>query len=79
MVILDITVLNVALPSIGPALGFAAADLEWVVTIYVLFTGGLLLGGRLADRSIAGWSSSSVCLPSPPARSPVGWRPRRAR
>jgi EmrB/QacA subfamily drug resistance transporter len=51
MVILDITVVNVALPSIGAALGFAAADLEWVVTIYVLFTGGLLLlGGRLADR-----------------------------
>jgi EmrB/QacA subfamily drug resistance transporter len=51
MVILDITVVNVALPSIGTALGFAAADLEWVVTIYVLFTGGLLLlGGRLADR-----------------------------
>ena len=51
MVILDITVVNVALPSIGTALGFAAADLQWVVTIYVLFTGGLLLlGGRLADR-----------------------------
>lgn len=51
MVILDITVVNVALPSIGAALGFAAADLAWVVTIYVLFTGGLLLlGGRLADR-----------------------------
>jgi EmrB/QacA subfamily drug resistance transporter len=51
MVVLDITVVNVALPSIGTALGFAAADLEWVVTIYVLFTGGLLLlGGRLADR-----------------------------
>lgn len=51
MVILDITVVNVALPSIGEALGFAADDLDWVVTIYVLFTGGLLLlGGRLADR-----------------------------
>jgi EmrB/QacA subfamily drug resistance transporter len=52
MVVVDITVVNVALPSIGEALGFAAADLQWVVTIYVLFTGGLLLlGGRLADRS----------------------------
>jgi EmrB/QacA subfamily drug resistance transporter len=51
MVVLDITVVNVALPSIGATLGFAAADLQWVVTIYVLFTGGLLLlGGRLADR-----------------------------
>jgi MFS family permease len=51
MVILDITVVNVALPSIGAARCFAAADVEWGVTIYVLFTGGLLLlGGRLADR-----------------------------
>jgi EmrB/QacA subfamily drug resistance transporter len=50
MVILDITVVNVALPSIGADLGFAAGDLQWVVTAYVLFTGGLLLlGGRAAD------------------------------
>jgi EmrB/QacA subfamily drug resistance transporter len=50
MVILDITVVNVALPSIGRDLGFAPGDLQWVVTIYVLFTGGLLLlGGRMAD------------------------------
>ena len=50
MVILDVTVVNVALPSIGEALGFASADLQWVITAYVLFTGGLLLlGGRAAD------------------------------
>jgi EmrB/QacA subfamily drug resistance transporter len=50
MVILDITVVNVALPSIGRALHFAPADLQWVVTAYVLCTGGLmLLGGRAAD------------------------------
>lgn len=50
MVILDVTVVNVALPSIGADLGFAEGDLQWVVTIYVLFTGGLLLlGGRVAD------------------------------
>jgi EmrB/QacA subfamily drug resistance transporter len=50
MVILDVTVVNVALPSIGSDLGFAAGDLRWVVTAYVLFTGGLLLlGGRAAD------------------------------
>ncbi|MGH2949542.1 MAG: MFS transporter, partial [Solirubrobacteraceae bacterium] len=50
MVILDITVVNVALPSIGAALDFAPGDLQWVVTAYVLFTGGLLLlGGRTAD------------------------------
>jgi EmrB/QacA subfamily drug resistance transporter len=51
MVILDVTVVNVALPTIGASLRFAPADLSWVVTAYVLFTGGLmLLGGRLADR-----------------------------
>lgn len=50
MVILDITVVNVALPSIGRDLNFADEDLQWVVTTYVLFTGGLLLlGGRMAD------------------------------
>jgi EmrB/QacA subfamily drug resistance transporter len=50
MVILDITVVNIALPSIGKDLGFAPGDLQWVVTAYVLFTGGLmLLGGRAAD------------------------------
>lgn len=50
MVILDITVVNVALPSIGADLDFAPSDLQWVVTAYVLVTGGLLLlGGRSAD------------------------------
>src|SRR5215213_2032178 len=50
MVILDVTVVNVALPSIGDSLRFEADQLQWVVTAYVLFTGGLmLLGGRLAD------------------------------
>jgi EmrB/QacA subfamily drug resistance transporter len=50
MVILDITVVNVALPSIGDDLAFAESDLQWVITAYVLFTGGLLmLGGRATD------------------------------
>ena len=50
MVILDVTVVNVALPSISEDLAFAPADLAWVVTAYVLLTGGLmLLGGRAAD------------------------------
>src|SRR5215475_2392851 len=50
MVILDATVVNVALPSIGRALHFAPGDLPWVVTAYVLFSGGLvLLGGRASD------------------------------
>jgi EmrB/QacA subfamily drug resistance transporter len=50
MVVLDMTVANVALPSIAADLGFAADDLQWVITAYLLFTGGLLLlGGRTAD------------------------------
>jgi EmrB/QacA subfamily drug resistance transporter len=50
MVILDVTVVNVALSSIGSSLDFSAGELPWVVTAYVLFTGGLMLfGGRLAD------------------------------
>src|SRR4051794_23133637 len=50
MVILDVTVVNIALPSISSSLSFSATDLQWVVTVYVLFTGGLmLLGGRSAD------------------------------
>lgn len=50
MVILDITIVNVALPSIARQLGFAPADLQWVISAYVLMTGGLmLLGGRAAD------------------------------
>src|SRR3954453_4485628 len=50
MVILDVTVVNVALPSIGDALDFSGSDLQWVVTAYVLFTGGLMLfGGGMGD------------------------------
>jgi EmrB/QacA subfamily drug resistance transporter len=50
MVVLDVSIVNVALPAIGRGLGFAASDLQWVVTAYVIFSGGLLLvGGRAAD------------------------------
>src|SRR5215467_16004503 len=50
MVILDATVVNVALPSIARSLHLASGSLQWVVTAYVLASGGLmLLGGRAAD------------------------------
>ena len=50
MVVLDVSIVNVALPSIQKDLGFSAANLQWVVTAYSLTFGGLLLlGGRLAD------------------------------
>ena len=50
MVILDVSVVNVALPSIKDDLHFSQEGLQWVVTAYsILFGGMLLLGGRLAD------------------------------
>ncbi|WP_157104703.1 MFS transporter, partial [Nocardia ignorata] len=50
MVALDMAVVNVALPSIGDALGFTPLDLAWVVHIYALTFGGfLLLGGKACD------------------------------
>ena len=50
MVILDVAIVNVALPSIKSDLGFSQTGLQWVITAYaVLFGGTLLLGGRLAD------------------------------
>jgi EmrB/QacA subfamily drug resistance transporter len=50
VVVLDASIVNVALPSIGRALDFSQDDLSWVVNAYVLVFGGfLMLGGRLAD------------------------------
>src|SRR4051812_4300500 len=50
MVVLDIAVVNVALPSIKVDLGFSQEDLQWVISAYALVFGGfLLLGGRAAD------------------------------
>src|SRR3954466_3316196 len=50
MVVLDATIVNVALPSIQRGLDFSTADLQWVINAYTLVFGGfLLLGGRAAD------------------------------
>src|SRR5258708_1492902 len=50
IVVIDASIVNVALPSIGRALHFSQDSLSWVVNAYVLTFGGfLLLGGRLAD------------------------------
>jgi EmrB/QacA subfamily drug resistance transporter len=50
MVVLDVSIVNVALPSIQTDLGFAREDLQWVVSGYALTFGGfLLLGGRMGD------------------------------
>ena len=64
MLVLDIAIVNVALPSIKVDLGFSQENLQWVISAYALVFGGfLLLGGRAAD------------LLGPPAH--VHRRPRR--
>src|SRR5438132_2088430 len=50
MVVLDVAIVNVALPSSSPDLHFTQESLQWVITAYaILFGGVLLLGGRMAD------------------------------
>ena len=50
VIVIDASIVNVALPSIGAHLHFSRDDLSWVVNAYTLTFGGfLLLGGRLAD------------------------------
>jgi MFS family permease len=73
MVVLDPTIVNIALPSAQRALAFSTADRQWVITAYALAFGGLLLvGGRLQDllgrkrTFIAGLAGFAVA-------SAVGW------
>src|SRR4030081_3519099 len=50
MTVVDLTIVNVALPTIGRKLHFPESDLQWVVTAYALTYGGfMLLGGRAGD------------------------------
>src|SRR6202011_698561 len=70
MVVLDLTVMNIALPSAQRALHFSTVDRQWVVTAYTLSFGSLLLlGGRLSDllgrkvtflTGLAGFAGASV-------------------
>jgi MFS family permease len=76
MVVLDLTVMNIALPSAQRALHFTTVDRQWVVTAYTLAFGGLLLpGGRLADlfgrkvTFLTAWPGSPGCRPSAAPRS----------
>ena len=78
MIVLDVTIVNVALPSIQQELGFSATGLAWVVNAYLISFGGLLLlAGRLGDLAgrrnvfLAGWSFS------PWPRWRAGWPSRR--
>ena len=64
MVILDVSVVNVALPEIRSGLGFSTTGLQWVVNAYTLtFAGFLMLGGRCADA----WSARRCTAPAPRA------------
>jgi EmrB/QacA subfamily drug resistance transporter len=85
MLLVDDTITNVALPTIGRDLHFSVANLSWVVNAYLLTFGGLLLvGGRLADRfgprrvfaaSLVGFAAAStLCGIAPTAGVLVGAR-----
>jgi MFS family permease len=88
MVILDASIVNVALPTIKRDVGFSEQSLSWILNAYTLIFGGfLLLGGRLADRlggAGCSWPASrcsqphrsSAASPSPRASSssPAGFR-----
>ena len=85
MLLVDDTITNVALPTIGRELHFSVANLSWVVNAYLLTFGGLLLvGGRLADRfgprrvfavSLAGFAAASaLCGIAPSSGVLVGAR-----
>src|SRR3954463_13026914 len=77
MIVLDVTIFGVALPSIRADLGFSETSLAWVVNAYLLTYGGfLLLGGRLGDLfghrrlfiiGISVFTLAALCL-RPPAR-----------
>jgi MFS family permease len=75
MVILDASIVFVALPAVGADLGFSERELQWVVSAYaVAFAGLLLLGGRAADllgrrrvftAGVAVFTTASLVCPAP--------------
>jgi EmrB/QacA subfamily drug resistance transporter len=85
MLLVDDTIVNVALPTVAADLGFSESSLSWVVNAYLLTFGGfLLIGGRLADRfgprrlfaaSLAGFATASaICGLAPTDEVLVGAR-----
>src|SRR5258708_8668976 len=71
MIVLDVTVMNIALPSAQHALRFTTVDRQWVVTAYTLTFGSLLLpGGRLADL-LARKTTFLLALPGFSLASPI--------
>ena len=69
IVVLDASIVNVALPSIGKGLHFSEQDLPWVVNAYVIAFGGfLLLGGACSWPAWWSWRSPRSRRGSPPTR-----------
>jgi hypothetical protein len=84
MVVLDATIVTIALPSAQKALGFSTESRQWIVTAYALAFGSLLLlGGKLGDLFGRKWTLIAGLVGSSPARSRVRsapcLRPRRCR
>ena len=78
MIVLDTTIVNVALPSIRIDLGFSETSLAWVVNAYLLTFGGfLLLGGRLGDLFGHRRLFLIGLRSSPWHRSPAAWPTRK--
>src|SRR5881398_3340074 len=69
MVVLDATIVNIALPAIKVALGFSATGLSWVLNAYTLVFGGLLLLGAARVTCSAGAGCSSSACSSSPGRA----------
>jgi hypothetical protein len=78
MIVLDTTIVNVALPTIQDDLGFSSSNLAWVVNAYLIAFGGLLLlAGRIGDLIGSGRSSWSALASSPSPRCCAPWRRAR--
>src|SRR4249919_1812502 len=80
MVVLDATIVNVALPHVQRALGFSGSGLEWVVNAYAVTFGGLLLlGGREGGPATSEARHPRACvhLPSRPGGRLFPWVPCR--
>src|SRR5918998_1642815 len=85
LIVLDVTIVAIALPDIRGDLGFSASSLQWVLSAYTLAFGGLLVAaGRLGDllcrrrlfaAGVAGFGAASLaCALAPSAGRPGGGR-----
>src|SRR6266545_4449468 len=75
MVVLDVTIVNIALPSAQRDLGFSDDDRQWVITAYALAFGSLLLlGGRIADLFSRKWTFVVGLLLGGALTEVVDWR-----